>query len=46
MKVLDFRHFAKHCAFDGEGEKFRNKQVKDYIAVKVIIDVGYWNTRN
>jgi len=31
--------------FNGEGENFRNKQLKKYITVKVVIDVVCGNTK-
>ena len=44
VEILEFRHFVKHMAFVGEGEKSRNKVLKNYVMVRVVIDVVCGNT--
>lgn len=44
VEILCFRHFAKHTVFNAEGDKFRNKEIKNYINVRVVIDVECGNT--
>jgi len=31
--------------FNGEGEKSRNKELKNYVIVKVVIDMEFGNTK-
>ncbi|OYD06950.1 hypothetical protein CHM34_13510 [Paludifilum halophilum] len=45
MEILSFKHFHKHFVFVGEGEKNRNKVLKNHITVSVVIDLGCGNTR-
>lgn len=44
VEVLYFRHFAKHFMFTSEGEKIRNKHLKNYFNVSVVVDIGCGNT--
>ena len=44
VEILYFRHFAKHCMFMGEGEKLRNKHLKNYFDVSVVVDIECGNT--
>lgn len=44
VEVLYFRHFAKHFMFTSEGEKIRNKHLKNYFDVLVVVDIGCGNT--
>ncbi len=44
VEILYFRHFAKHFMFTSEGEKIRNKHLKNYFDVSVVVDIGYGNT--
>ena len=46
VEILDFKHFVKHTVFNLEGDKFRNKEVKKYIVVKVGINLVCGNTKN
>lgn len=46
MEILRFQHFAPHVVFNAEGDKYRNKSIKDYITVSVVIDMGCGNTKN
>ena len=46
LKILEFRHFVRHTVFTSDGEKSRNKVLKNYITVKVVIDIETRNTRN
>lgn len=39
-------HFHKHIVFTDEGEKMRNKEIKDYINVSVVVDIEWGDTRN
>ncbi|MCL2217150.1 MAG: hypothetical protein FWB91_13415 [Defluviitaleaceae bacterium] len=39
LEILEFKHFVKHNVFNGAGEKSRNKVLKKYITVKVVIDI-------
>lgn len=39
VEILYFKHFYKHIVFTGEGDKIRNKVIKDYINVSVVIDM-------
>ena len=45
LEILEFKHFCKHISFGGEGEKSRNKTIKNYITVRVVIDMECGNTR-
>ena len=44
VEVLYFRHFAKHFMFTSESEKIRNKHLKNYFDVSVIVDIVCGNT--
>lgn len=44
VEILYFRHFAKHFTFTSEGKNSRNKHLKNYFDVSVVIDIGYGNT--
>lgn len=46
IEIFNFRHFFKHIAFNGEGDKIRNKVIKNHINVSVAIDLVSGNTRN
>lgn len=46
VEILYFKHFYKHIVFTGEGDKIRNKVIKDYINVSVVIDIECGDTRN
>ena len=39
VEILSFKHFYRHVVFTSEGAKIRNKQIKDYIDVSVVIDI-------
>lgn len=45
VEILNFRHFHKHIVFIDEGEKMRNKEIKDYINVLVVVDIEWGDTR-
>lgn len=32
--------------FNAEGDKYRNKSIKDYITVSIAVDMGCWNAKN
>lgn len=44
VEILNFRHFHKHIVFTDEGEKMRNKEIKDYINVAVVVDIEWGDT--
>lgn len=46
VEILYLKHFYKHIVFTGEGDKIRNKVIKDYINVSVVIDIECGDTRN
>lgn len=41
VEILNFRHFHKHIVFTDEGEKMRNKEIKDCINVSVVGDIEW-----
>ena len=45
IEILRFRHFAKHVVFTDNGTKTRNKEIRDYINVSVVVDVVCGNTK-
>lgn len=45
IEILDFKHFVKHTVFNLDGDKFRNKEIKNYVVVKVVIDMVCGNTK-
>lgn len=46
VEILNFRHFFKHIVFTSEGDKIRNKEIKNYINVSVVVDIECGNTTN
>ena len=46
LEILNFRHFFKHMVFISEGEKIRNKEIRNYINVSVVIDLECESTTN
>ena len=40
VEILYFRHFAKHFVFSPEGKNSRNKHLKNYFDVSVVVDMG------
>ena len=46
VEILNFRHFFKHIVFTSEGDKIRNKEIKKYINVSVVVDIECGNTTN
>lgn len=44
VEILYFRHFAKHFMFTAEGKNSRNKHLKNYFDVSVVVDIGCGNT--
>ena len=46
VEILNFRHFFKHIVFTSEGDKIRNKEIKNYINVSVVVDIESGNTNN
>ena len=45
VEILYFKHFYKHIVFTGQGDKIRNKEIKDYINVSVMIDIEWGDTK-
>lgn len=45
VEILKFRHFHKHIVFTDEGEKMRNKEIKDYINVSAVVDIECGDAR-
>ena len=39
VEILNFRHLFKHIVFTSEGDKIRNKEIKNYINVSVVVDI-------
>lgn len=46
VEILNFRHFFKHIVFTSEGDKIRNKEIKNYINVSIVVDIECGNTIN
>ncbi|EII6750001.1 hypothetical protein LHT69_000752 [Clostridioides difficile] len=46
VEILNFRHFFKNIVFTSEGDKIRNKEIKNYINVSVVVDIECGNTNN
>lgn len=46
VEILNFRHFAKHFVFSPEGKNSRDKHLKNYFDVSVVVDIGCGNTTN
>ena len=46
VEILNFRHFLKHIVFTNERDKIRNKEIKNYINVSVIVDIECGDTTN
>lgn len=44
VEILYFRHFAKHFVFSPEGKNSRNKHLKNYFDVSVVVNIGCGNT--
>ncbi|KAA8674559.1 hypothetical protein LN736_15995 [Clostridium sp. WLY-B-L2] len=42
--MLDFKHFLKHIVFIENSDKSRNKEIKNYINVSVVIDIECGDT--
>lgn len=45
VEILNFRHFHRHIMFTDEGKKMRNKEIKDYINVSVVVEIEWGDTR-
>lgn len=44
VEIFNFRHFASHITFDPAGDFGRNKQIKDYVIVSVVLALECGNT--
>jgi len=44
LEVFNFKHFAGHISFNPEGDFGRNKQIKDYVIVSVVLALECGNT--
>ena len=45
VEILDFKHFVKHTVFNLDGDKFRNKEIRNHVVVNVVIDMVYGNAK-
>ncbi|WP_243128586.1 MULTISPECIES: hypothetical protein [Oscillospiraceae] len=45
VEILNFRHFFKHIVFTSEKDKIRNKEIKNYVNVSVVIDIECGNAK-
>ncbi|EMJ6201905.1 hypothetical protein ACF13M_000596 [Clostridioides difficile] len=45
MEILNFSHFHKHIVFVSDGSKIRNKELKKYFDVSVVIYMECGNTK-
>lgn len=45
LEILNFRHFHKHIVFSTDGSKIRNKELKRYFNVSVVIYMECGNTK-
>lgn len=44
VEILCFQHFARHTVFEQIGEKEKNKLIKSWVPVSVVVELGYGNT--
>nr|WP_254904797.1 hypothetical protein [Clostridium tyrobutyricum] len=44
VEILDFKHFLKHIVFIENDDKSRNKEIKNYINVSVVVDIECGDT--
>ncbi|HBG7231786.1 TPA: hypothetical protein KRA30_001947 [Clostridioides difficile] len=44
LEILNFSHFHKHIVFASNGSKMRNKELKRYFDVSVVIYMECGNT--
>ncbi|MCH4258871.1 MAG: hypothetical protein LKF87_07865 [Clostridium tyrobutyricum] len=44
VEILDFKHFLKHIVFIENSDKSRNKEIKNYINVSVVVDIECGDT--
>lgn len=45
VEILNFRHFFKHIVFTSEKDKIRNKEIKNYVNVSVVVDIECGNAK-
>ena len=45
VEILNFRHFFKHIVFTSEKDKIRNKEIKNYVNVSVVVDIECLNAK-
>jgi hypothetical protein len=45
VEILRFKHFTRHMVFTGNDKKSRNKEIKNYINVSVVVDIVCGNTK-
>ncbi|MGC8421659.1 hypothetical protein ACP3UW_12175 [Clostridioides difficile] len=45
LEILSFSHFHRHIIFRPEGNKIRNKELKRYFDVSVVIYMECVNTK-
>lgn len=46
VEIFNFRYFFKYIVFMSEGDKIRNKEIKNYINVLVVVDIECGNINN
>ena len=45
VEIVRFKHFVKHFVFSENDDKYKNKSLKGYVMVSVVVDMGCGNTR-
>ncbi|MCC0641840.1 MULTISPECIES: hypothetical protein [unclassified Clostridioides] len=46
LEILYFKHFNRHMVFERNIENFKNKKVKQYFDVSVVVDIECGDTKN
>ncbi|MCC0697097.1 hypothetical protein [Clostridioides sp. ES-S-0048-02] len=46
LEILYFKHFNRHMVFERNIENFKNKKVKQYFNVSVVVDIECGDTKN
>ncbi|RXM74615.1 hypothetical protein DP143_01600 [Clostridium tetani] len=45
VEILSFRYFKRHMVFEENNENFKNKKLKNYFEVSIVIDIECGNTK-
>ena len=45
VEIFRFKHFVKHFVFSENDDKFKNKTLKRYVMVSVVVDMECGDTR-